>query len=100
MAACTFYDHKDDPFFLTKCETCPTLKILTYPHCLSWIKGPVAPLGIIFTTALSPLIYFSSVIDNPDIVIIEVDIITDFLSKKEIHKIAKNVIQNYRRWWP
>ncbi len=42
---------------------------------------------------MSPLIYVFSVIDTPDIVIKEVDnIITEFLWKGKIHKIAKNVI--------
>ncbi len=42
---------------------------------------------------MSPLIYFSSVIDTPDIVIKEVDnIITELLWKGKLHKIAENVI--------
>ncbi len=42
---------------------------------------------------MSPLIYVSSVIDTPDIVIKEVDnIITEFLWKGKMHKIAKNII--------
>ncbi len=45
---------------------------------------------------MSSLIYGSSVIDTPDIVIKEVDnIITEFLWKEKMHKIAKNfIIQN------
>ncbi len=42
---------------------------------------------------MSPLIYVSSVIDTPDTVLKEIDnIITDFLWKGKMHKIAKNVI--------
>ncbi len=42
---------------------------------------------------MSPLIYLSCVIDTPDIDIKEVDnIITEFLWKGKLHKIAKNVI--------
>ncbi len=48
---------------------------------------------ILNNLALSPLIYVSSVIDTPDIVIKEVDkIIIEFVWKGKMHKIAKNVI--------
>ncbi len=54
------------------------------------LKGKVTILN---SLALSALIYVTSVIDTPDIVIKEVDnIITEFLWKGKLHKIAKNII--------
>ncbi len=56
---------------------------------LSW-KGNVILLN---TLALCLLIYISSVVDTPDIVIEEVhNIITDFLWKGKMNKCPKNVI--------
>ncbi len=54
------------------------------------LKGMVT---ILYSLGLSPLIYVSSVIDTIDIVIKEVDsIITEFIWKGKMYKIAKNVI--------
>ncbi len=54
------------------------------------LKGKVTILN---SLALSPLIYVSSIIDTPYIVITEVDnIITEFLWKEQMLKIAKTLL--------